>query len=57
MPNVPSTPDSPAVDGEGGLSVTHDLSFWSLIANASLIVQLIMLALGAGFAGFVVGDR
>jgi len=25
--------------------VTHDLSFWSLIANASLIVQLIMLAL------------
>ena len=25
--------------------MTHDLSFWSLIANASLIVQLIMLAL------------
>jgi biopolymer transport protein TolQ len=25
--------------------VTHDLSFWSLIANASLIVQLIMLGL------------
>jgi biopolymer transport protein TolQ len=25
--------------------VTHDLSFWSLIANASLIVQLILLGL------------
>ena len=25
--------------------MTHDLSFWSLIANASLIVQLIMLGL------------